>query len=199
MKPMIRIMAVAALALATAGCASLLGGGQKVPPTLLTLTPTAPAPSAVNRSAAPGEAITVEVPSIPRELRAVRVPAQASPTQVAYITNLQWVDTPDRLFRNLLSETIVRTTGRVVLGPLQTSLDPGLRLSGQLHRFGYDAATGSALVVYDAALSTGGGTRVETRRFTASASADGTARTVGSALNQAANQVARDVAQWVGG
>ncbi len=135
----------------------------------------------------------------PRELRAVRVPAQASPTQVAYITNLQWVDTPDRLFRNLLSETIVRTTGRVVLGPLQTSLDPGLRLSGQLHRFGYDAATGSALVVYDAALSTGGGTRVETRRFTASAPADGTARTVGSALNQAANQVARDVAQWVGG
>ena len=36
-------------------------------------------------------------------------------------------------------------------------------------RFGYDAATGQVSVVYDAALSTAGGGRVETRRFVASA------------------------------
>ena len=52
---------------------------------------------------------------------------------------------------------------------------------------------------YDGALSTAGGTRVETRRFEASVPADGTAATVGPALNAAANQVATEVAAWVGG
>jgi len=47
-------------------------------------------------------------------------------------------------------------------------------------------------------LSAGGGARVETRRFTATAPADGTAATVGPALNRAANQVALDVAKWIG-
>ena len=48
-------------------------------------------------------------------------------------------------------------------------------------------------------LSTAGGAQVETRRFVATAPADGTAATVGPALNRAANQVAAEVAQWVGG
>jgi cholesterol transport system auxiliary component len=55
------------------------------------------------------------------------------------------------------------------------------------------------VVVYDASLSTEGGTRVEARRFTASAPADGSAASVGPALNHAANQVAADVAKWIGG
>jgi cholesterol transport system auxiliary component len=55
------------------------------------------------------------------------------------------------------------------------------------------------VVTYDGSLSTAGGTRVETRRFTATAPADGTAATVPAALNRAANQVALDVAKWVGG
>jgi cholesterol transport system auxiliary component len=67
-----------------------------------------------------------------------------------------------------------------------------------LQRFGYDAASGQVVVTYDASLSTAGGNRVETRRFTASAPADGTAATVPAALNRAANQVALDVAKWVG-
>ena len=58
----------------------------------------------------------------------------------------------------------------------------------------------SAVVVrYDGALSTSGGTRVETRRFEAKVPADGTASTVGPALNAAANQVATEIAGWVGG
>ena len=51
------------------------------------------------------------------------------------------------------------------------------------------------IVRYDGALSTAGGTRVETRRFEARVPADGTAATVGPALNQAANQVAIEVAR----
>jgi len=85
----------------------------------------------------------------------------------------------------------------VLDGGLAT-LDPGLLLSGQLQKFGYDAASGQVIVEYDGALSTAGGNRVESRRFVATAPADGTGASVGPALNRAANQVARDVAGWVG-
>ena len=197
MRTMLRVSAVAA-ALALGGCA-LLGGGPKPPPWLLTLAPSAPAPASMVRSANAGEAVTIEVPVIPKELRSLRVPAQSGETAIAYIEDLQWVDTPDRLFQDLLQETVLRTTNRVVIDPKQARLDPGLVISGQLSSFGYEAGAGSVLVRYDAALSAAGGTRVETRRFEARAPADGTAATVGPALNQAANQVALDVARWIGG
>lgn len=201
MKTMVRFSAVAAAALSLAACSigSLLGGGGKTPPWLLTLEPSAPAPAAVARSANAGEAVTIETPVIPKELRTVRVPAQVGEIAVAYVKDLQWVDTPDRLFQDLLEETVLRTTSRVVIDPKQSTLDPGLTVSGRLSSFGYEAGQGSVLVRYDAALSTAGGTRVETRRFEARAPADGSASTVGPALNTAANQVALEVAQWIGG
>jgi cholesterol transport system auxiliary component len=198
MKTMLRVSAAAAVALSLSACA-LLGGGPKPPPTLLTLTPSAAAPESLARSANAGETVTIELPVIPKELRSVRVPAQVGPTAVAYIKDLQWVDTPDRLFQDLLSETVLRTTSRVVIDPKQAALDPGLVVSGQLSRFGYEAGEGGVLVRYDAAMSAAGGTRVETRRFEARVPADGTAGTVGPALNDAANQVATQVAQWIGG
>jgi cholesterol transport system auxiliary component len=120
------------------------------------------------------------------------------PTYSTLVGKMQLVDTPANLFTNLLAETVRRTTNRVVLDPGQATLDPGLVVNGTLQRFGYDAATGQVVVTYDGALSTQGGNRVETRRFTASSPADGTSATVGPALNIAANQVAREVAQWVG-
>lgn len=183
------------LAVALAGCF----GGAKAPPFLLTLTPSAPAPADLARSAAAGEAVTIDLPVIPEELDQVRVPALESPTAITYIEDLQWVDRPNRMFQQLLTETVKRTTNRVVLDPKQSVLDPGLRVSGTLQRMGYDVASGQVVVIYDAALSTAGGTRVETRRFQASAPASGTAATVGPALNQAANQVALQVASWIGG
>jgi cholesterol transport system auxiliary component len=195
---MLRVTAAAALALSLGACA-LLGGGPKPPPYLLTLAPSAAMPASVNRSANAGEAVTIETPVIPKELRGVRVPAFAGPTAVAYIKGLQWVDTPDRLFQDLVQETVLRTTSRVVIDPKQSNLDPGLIVTGQLSSFGYEAGEGSVIVRYDAALATAGGTRVETRRFEARAPADGTAATVGPALNAAANQVALQVAQWIGG
>ncbi len=189
-----------ALAAALAGCSlgGMLGGG-KAPATLVTLTPEAPEPAQIVRSAAAGQAVTVATPTVGRELSTVRVPVQATLTDVQYVANLQLVDTPARLFQGLLSETVRRTTNRVVLDPNQTTLDPGLTVTGELQRFGYDAATGQVVVQYDGSLSVAGGNRVETRRFTASAPADGTSATVGPALNRAANQVAQQVAQWIGG
>jgi cholesterol transport system auxiliary component len=196
-----RVFAGVALAVSLGGCSlgSLLGGGGKPPPYLFTLTAEAPDPGTITRASAAGRAVTINVPVVAKELRTVRVPVQVSPTVVQYVPNLQWIDTPDRLFKDLVAETVRRTTGRVVLDPNQTALDPGLAVTGELQRFGYDAQTGQVVVQYDAALSTAGGDRVEARRFTATAPADGTSTTVGPALNAAANQVAQQVAQWIGG
>lgn len=190
-----------ALAAALSGCSlgGLLGGGGKPPTTLITLTPEAAAPAQISRNAAAGQSVTIETPTVPKELAFVRVPVQLGPTNVQYVSNLTLVDTPDRLFQGLVSETVRRTTNRVVLDPAQSTLDPGVTITGQLQRFGYDASTGQVVVTYDAAMSSTGGAGIQTRRFSASAPADGTAPTVGPALNRAANQVALDVARWIGG
>ena len=179
----------------SAGC-SAAGASRRR--TLVTLTPETVAPAQIARTVAAGQAVTINVPTASKELTAVRVPVQVTPTDVQYVANLTLVDVPARLFQGLLAETVRRTTNRVVLDPAQTTLDPGLTVTGELQRFGYDASTGQVVVSYDAALSTAGGNRVETRRFTASAPADGTAASVGPALNRAANQVALDVAKWIG-
>ena len=188
--------AAAVLVLAAASGCALMGG--KAPKNLITLSATAPSPGPLARSGNAGESVTVEDPVVAKEIRTTRVAAQTGSTTIAYIKDLTLVDTPDKLFKNLVAETIVRTTNRVVLDPRQSNLDPGLTVSGRLTDFGYEGGQGTVLVRYDAALSTAGGTRVETRRFEARAPADGTAATVGPALNQAANEVALQVAQWIG-
>ena len=170
--------------------------GGKTPAVLLTLTPAAPSTN-FDRTAAAGEAITIELPIAGRDVRQVRVPVLESSGQVTYVKDLQYLDTPDRLFQQLLSETVKRVTGRVVIDPRQTGIDPGTRVSGVLQRFGYDTATGQVVVTYDATATRGA--TVQTRRFTASAPADGTNATVGPAINTAANDVATQVARWIGG
>lgn len=197
---LLRLVAPIMLAMAASACSlgGLLGGG-KVPPTLLTLTPEAPPSGDTVRVANAGDAVTIAVPVVAKELRTVRVPVQVSHTEVAYVEDLQWVDTPDRLFKDLLAETVRRRTGRVVLDPKQATLDPGVVVTGQLHRFGYDAAEQAVVVRFDGALSTGGGSRVETRRFEAKVPATSDAASVGPALSRAANQVALEAAAWIGG
>ncbi len=201
MRLLTRIIASAALAAALGGCSlgGLLGGGGKPPVTLQTLTPQAPDPGAVVRAANAGEAVTIATPTMPKELRTVRVPAQISPTDIQYVTNLQWVDTPDRLFQDLLAETVRRTTNRVVLDPSQPGFDPGLMVSGQLQRFGYDASSGQVVVVYDGSLSTAGGSRVEARRFTASVRPTAPARASGRRSTAPPTRSPREVAKWIGG
>jgi cholesterol transport system auxiliary component len=187
-----------AAALSACSLSGLMGGGGKAPANLLTLTPDTQMPDQIVRSANAGEAVTFNTPLIAKELRSVRVPVQVSPTQVAYVTDLQWVDTPDRLFQGLLAETVRRTTGRVVLDSRQVALDPGVVIDGELQRFGYDQASGSVIVRYDAAKAADGGKRIDTRRFEARVPASGDAASVGPALNQAANQVALEAANWIG-
>lgn len=201
MKQLLSIGSALALSAALSGCSlgGMLGGGAKPPTTLVTLTPEAAEPASIDRTAVAGQAVTIATPTVERELGTVRVPVQLTPTDIQYVANLQLVDTPARLFGNLVAETLRRTTNRVVLDPAQTSLDPGVTVSGELKRFGYDASSGQVVVTYDGSLSTSGGNNVQTRRFTATAPADGTAGSVGPALNRAANQVALDVAKWVGG
>jgi len=194
----LRLAAPLAVALSLSACAGLLGGGGKAPPWLLTLTPQAPAPESIARTAQPGEAVTIELPVVPKEIRTNRVPVHSGPIAIAYVKDLTWVDTPDKLFQNLLTETVMRTTNRVVLDPKQSSLDPGVTITGNLSRFGYDAQEGAVIVRYDAAKTRVGGKAVETRRFEARETADGSASSVAPAINAAANRVAIDVAQWVG-
>ena len=194
----LRLAAPIAVALSLSACAGLLGGGGKAPPWLLTLTPQSPAPDNIVRSAAAGEAVTIELPVVPKEIRTNRVPVHSGPIAIAYVKDLTWVDTPDKLFQDLLTETVTRTTNRVVLDPRQSSLDPGVTITGNLLRFGYDAQEGAVIVRYDAAKTRASGKAVETRRFEARETADGSASSVAPAINAAANRVAIDVAQWVG-
>ena len=194
MMPPKSIMLLAASSLLLAAC---FGNKAKVPADLLTLSSTAPESGIVtSRTAVSANAITIEVPVIPKELASVRVPVQSGPTAIAYVKDLQWVETPDRLMQDLLSETLIRRSGRVVLDPKQTALDPGLRVSGILSRMGYDANEGVVIVRYDAALSRDS-LSVESRRFEAKIPADGRPRTVAPALQAAANQVAEEVAIWL--
>lgn len=190
-----------ALFTALGGCSisSMLGGGGKPPATLFTLSPNAVDPAQISRTANSGQAVTIATPVITKALRTTRVAVELGPTQVQYVKNVQLVDTPDRLFQNLLAETVRRTTNRVVLNARQSTLDPGVLVTGELQRFGYDSMSGQVVVQYDAAMSGQGGASVDSRRFTAMVPADGTAATVPNALNEAANQVAVQVAQWIGG
>jgi cholesterol transport system auxiliary component len=188
------LLALAA-ALALSGCFSF---GGKPPPVLMRLTPDQARPAGTSRTAAAAEAITVTVPAAAAELRTPRVPVRTGGIGVAYLKNAQWVENPDALFGRLLGDTIAARTGRVVLDPRQFTFDPGIRLTGTLQSFGFDADTSEAVVIYDAILGRGPDA-VESRRFEARVPvAVIDASTAPAALNTAANSVAAEVAAWIG-
>ncbi|QZD93503.1 ABC-type transport auxiliary lipoprotein family protein [Qipengyuania xiapuensis] len=189
-----RKLAVLAPALLLAGCLSF---GSEPPDSLLTLTPSATAPAGTGGSSASGSAIALVEFQAPAAIDVTRVPVQVSDTEIAYLKEAVWVEKPARLFRRLIAETIRARSNRVVVD----GDDPGAlasnRLTGTLRQFGYDARTGSVVVVFDA-VRPGEGSAVETRRFEATVpgvAAD--VRSVGPALNSAANDVAGQVADWV--
>ncbi|HAF41123.1 MAG TPA: ABC transporter [Sphingobium sp.] len=190
--------ALAALAAAVllSGCVSF---GAKPPAQLLTLDAAQKVPAGAARVAGSGRTLIVADPEAPKMLDTIRVPVQMTPTSVAYVTKVQWADTPRHLFRRLMAETISATTDRVVLDSGQFSGDGGQRLSGELVAFTIDQASHNAIVTYDAVLTTPAGVALARQRFTASAPVSGKieATTVGAPLNTAANKVATDVAAWV--
>ena len=211
------------LPLALAGCITI---GAKPPPSLLTLTTAArvpvgqpqfavaspgttrstlslggqPVASVTDGPVAGGGSITVATPTATQEIATVRVPVQSTPTSVAYIKNAQWVEPPARAFARVLGDTLTARTGRVVLSQAQSFQTGAAQLTGDLRTFGIDAASNSAVVVFDAALvrSSASGA-IEKQRFEARvpvAAID--AADAGVGLNAAANQVAAQVADWVG-
>lgn len=188
--------AALALILILPGCISI---GGKPPAQLLSLDAAQKVAPGTVRSAASGTSITVADPEAPKLLDTVRVPVRTTPTSLAYVTDVQWADTPRHLFQRLLSETIAATSNRIVLDPGQYSADAGQRLMGELVEFGLDEASNSAIVTFDAILAGPGGTAITRQRFTASVpvGAKITATSVGVPLNSAANKVATDVAAWL--
>ena len=187
---------VLAVLLALPGCISI---GGKPPAQLLSLDAVQKVAPGVMRSTAAGTSITVADPEAPKAVDTVRIPVRITPTSLAYVTKVQWADTPRHLFQKLLSETIAATSNRIVLDPGQYSADAGQRLMGELIDFGLDERSNSAVVTYDAILAGPGGTAIARQRFTASAPVGGkiAADTIGVPLNQAANKVAADVAAWL--
>ena len=185
--------------LATAPLAGCISFGAAPPPTLLTIESAAAVPvGPVQRTGGAG-AVTVSVPSVPQALATARVPVQATPTTIAYVKDAQWAEPPARLFARLMGDTLTARTGRLVLSPGQSAVDPGARLGGELRRFDLDATARVAVVTFDASLIRGDAGAVEKRRFEARvpvAAID--AANAGTALGQAANQVAAEVADWVG-
>lgn len=184
---------VPALSALLGGCISI---GPKAPTSLLTLTPTAVVAAGADRTARADDTIAVQTPIAPASIQTTRVPVYDGGSELAYVKGAAWNEPPVRLFQRLLSDTVAQSTGRLVVDQRVTSAAPGLRLSGQLLRFGVDPRAMQAVVTYEATITRGD--RIEQRRFETSAPiAAIEAREVGRALNQAANDAAAQVAGWV--
>lgn len=191
MKRLIPLLAPVLLA----GCISF---GAKPPKALLTLTPARQIPVGQMQSSNAARSLVVQVPVTPASLATQRVPVQATPTTLAYVKDAAWAEPPARLFARLLSDTLT-AGGTVVVSGVQSVDSPAGTLGGELRQFGFDGATRSAVVTFDASLTRGGQSTIEKRRFEARvpvAAID--AASAGPALNDAANQVAAQVADWAG-
>ncbi|WP_298464391.1 ABC-type transport auxiliary lipoprotein family protein [uncultured Erythrobacter sp.] len=186
-------------ALTLSGCVSL-GGGAEPPASLLTLSSTAVAPAGSSASTGITEtdgAIAVLTPETPAKLNVLRVPVTVSATEIAYLQEAVWVEKPARLFRRLLGETLRARGSTLILDSDDTPKLAGQTLRGTLFDLGYDAASSSVVVRFDAIRTSAAGV-VETRRFEASESGVlAEAAFVGPALNRTANKVAGEVAEWM--
>ena len=129
-------------------------------------------------------------PAVDQRLNVVRVPVQTSDASLAYLQDAVWVEKPARLFRQLLAETIKAGGNRLVVGEGDLNYTAATKLSGRLLDMGYDVASGSVVVRFDAVLQTPDG-KVQTKRFENRVNGvTPDAAAVGPALNQAANAVA---------
>ena len=184
-----------ALALSLGGCLSF---GGKTPATLFTLTPANTAPAGSTASGSARTAIVVLEPETDKRLAVQRVPVQIDAANVAYLKDAMWVERPARLFAALLAETLRAKGTALVFEAPEAETVGAVRLSGRLLDLGYDGASQSVVVRYDA-IKGGPDGAIATKRF--ESRVPGIAakpEQVGPALNQAANDVARQVAEWVG-
>ena len=183
------------LALPLTGCLSL---GGKTPDELYTLTPTRAAPAGAAATGQATTALAVLEPTASQRLNVTRIPVQMTDSTVAYLKDAVWVEKPARLFQNLVVESVRARGNRLVVREGDLGYSAITTLSGNLLDMGYDVATGSVVVRYDAMLQSPDG-RIQTRRFESRVpGVAAEASAVGPALNQAANEVADQVAEWVG-
>lgn len=195
MKALLKASLAGAAVLGLSGCISL---SSEPPPSLLTLTASSTVAAGSISSGTADSAIKIMEPEVPQRLNVTRVPVQVDETEIAYLKDAVWVEKPARLFRRLLAETIRAKSNRLVID----GEDPGLiaksQLRGTLRAFGYNAATSSVVMQFDATRAGADGT-VETRRFeSVQSGVAAEAGPVGDALNRAANDVAGQVADWAG-
>ncbi|WP_121115162.1 ABC-type transport auxiliary lipoprotein family protein [Croceibacterium ferulae] len=188
---------IAALALATTLLSGCISFGAEPPERLFTLTPTQRVAAGAVLDSDTANALAVLEPETPQSLAVTRVPVRVDEASLAYLQEAFWAERPARLFQRLLAETIRVRRNRLVLDEPPLLYTAPVKLGGRLVDMGYDVASSSAVVRYDAMLTMPGG-QVRTRRFEArvpGVTAD--AASVGPALNQAANQVAIEVADWL--
>lgn len=185
------------LALLLGGCLGGLGGG-KVPATLISLSPTASPAAGSGGSGQVADALLVLEPDVDRKLAVLRVPVQVNDASIAYLADAAWVERPARQFRSLLAETLRADGKRLVLEDDGTAGPTAHKLGGRLIDMGYDAASQSVVVRFEAVRSGPGG-QVATRRFESVVpGVSAKPEAIAPALNRAANAVAAEVAGWLG-
>lgn len=192
-RAMRRALTAAVLPLALSGCLSF---GAKPPPTLYSLTATSSAPAGTTASGSAKTAIVVIEPETDKRLAVQRVPVQVDTASVAYLKDALWVERPSRLFAGLLAETLRGKGSALVFEGAESETSGAIRLSGRLLDMGYDAASQSVVVRFDAVRTSGD--EIATKRF--ESRVPGIAAKpdqIGPALNRAANDVAGQVADWV--
>ena len=188
-------MAAVAGAALLSGCISF---GKDPPAQLLTLTAQSKVAAGAAQEGAINATLAVMEPTASQRLNVNRVPVSTTDSSLAYLKDAFWVEKPAKLFRSVLAETIRAGGKRFVVEGGDLAYAAPVQLTGDLVEMGYDASSGSAVVVYDAMLMNAQGL-LRTQRFEHRVSgvrAD--ALDVGRALNEAANAVAADVAEWVG-
>ena len=198
MKP--QLFALAA-AVAITGCGPLvqIGGNDKAPESLLTLSATAvplPPSGPANRA----DTFGVDLPGVPAMLQTLRLPVTTSPTEVTYLVGANWAEQPNRQFQRLLADTL-SARGIAVIDVRQSPIAPARNLTGTLQNFGLDVSDPLAPVVrvrYDAQVANPrAADTVKLRRFeTTEPAADQRPVAVAAALNRAANRIAAEVATW---
>lgn len=185
------------LALLLGGCLGGLGGG-KAPATLIALTPTEVPAAGTGSTGQLADALLVLEPEVDRKLAVLKVPVQVDSASIAYLADAAWVERPARQFRGLLAETLRAGGKRLVLDDAGAAGPAAHKLGGRLLDMGYDAASQSVIVRFEA-VRTGPGGAIATRRFeSVMPGVSARPQAIAPALNRAANAVAGEVAAWVG-
>lgn len=176
-------------------CVSL--GNTEAPAAFLVLTPVNSIPANQESLGNTDNAIIVDIPNTPRKLDTNRIPVQVSDSSIAYVQGAFWSDKPARLMQQLISETIIATTGQLVIDKAQISGKSKAKISGTLSEFGIVESGSYAIVRFDA-IKTNSANVIEKKRFEAKRDIfQITASDSGEALNNAANDVAEQIAIWL--